>query len=80
MGYGDDYAAYLEGQSLRLTGLPAGRYSLVHRVNENGLLRESRASNNVASVLVALSWRAGRPSVTVLRRCPGTETCEPPRT
>ena len=80
VGYGDDYAAYLEGQSLRLTGLPAGRYALVHRVNENGLLRESRASNNAASVLVALSWRAGRPSVTVLRRCPGRRTCEPPRT
>ncbi len=80
VGYGDDYAAYLEGQSLRLTGLPAGRYSLVHRVNEDGLLRESRVSNNAASVLVALSWRAGRPSVAVLRRCPGAETCEAPRT
>jgi hypothetical protein len=80
VGYGDDYAAYLEGQSLRLTGLPAGRYSLVHRVNENGLLRESRVSNNAASVLVGLSWRAGRPSVTVLRRCPGIARCEAPRT
>ena len=80
VGFGDDYAAYLEGQSLRLTGLPAGRYSLVHRVNESGLLRESRVSNNAASVLLALSWRAGRPSVTVLRRCPGRQTCEPLRT
>ena len=80
VGYGDDYAAYLEGQSLRLTGLPAGRYSLVHRVNENGLLRESRVSNNAASVLVGLSWRAGRPTVTVLRRCPGSARCEAPRT
>lgn len=78
VGYGDDYAAYLEGQALRLTGLPAGRYALVHRVNENGLLRESRVSNNVASVLLALSWRAGRPSVAVLRRCPGSERCEAP--
>jgi hypothetical protein len=80
VGYGDDYDAYLEGQSLRLTGLPAGRYSLVHRVNENGLLRESRASNNAASVLVSLSWRAGRPSVAVLRRCPGRARCVAPRT
>jgi hypothetical protein len=79
VGYGDDYASYLEGQSLRLTGLPAGRYALVHRVNENGLLRESRGDNNAASVLLTLSWRAGRPSVAVVRRCPGSERCEAPR-
>ena len=52
VGYGDDYRAYLEGQSIDVTGLRASRYQLVHRVNGNGRLRESRFSNNVASVLV----------------------------
>ena len=33
VGYGDDYAANLEGQYLPLTGLADGRYVLVHRVN-----------------------------------------------
>ena len=42
MGYGDDYAATLEGQYLRLTGLASGRYVLVHRVNVECRLRELR--------------------------------------
>jgi len=78
VGYGDDYHAYLEGQSIAVTGLPAGRYELVHRVNGNGRLRETRYSNNAASVLVRLSWPNGsddRPRVEVLKRCPGRERC-----
>ena len=30
VGYGDDYRAYLEGQSIDVTGLRAGHYQLVH--------------------------------------------------
>ena len=75
VGYGDDYAANLEGQSLRLTGLAAGRYVLVHRVNTRQRLREIDYSNNAASLLLRLRWRAGVPRVRVLGRCPDTGRC-----
>ncbi len=80
VGYGDDYHGYLEGQSFDVTGLPAGRYELVHRVNGNGRLRETRYSNNAASVLLRLSWPNGsddRPRADVLKRCPARERCLP---
>ena len=77
VGYGDDYAANLEGQSLPLTGLAAGRYVLTHRVNVRRRLRETDYSNNAASLLLRLRWRAGVPRIGVLRRCPETESCPP---
>ena len=40
VGYGDDYAANLEGQYLPLTGVADGRYVLVHRVNADRRIRE----------------------------------------
>jgi Lysyl oxidase len=76
VGYGDDYAATLEGQYLRLSGLPAGRYVLVHRVNEGRHLRELRYRNNAASLLLQLRWRDGRPQVRVLRSCPHSDRCD----
>jgi hypothetical protein len=66
VGYGDVYDPNLEGQSLRLTGLEAGRYRLVHRVNVDRRLLESSYANNASSLLIRLRWRAGRPSVRVL--------------
>ena len=75
VGYGDDYNPTLEGQYVDITGLPAGRYVLVHRVNETGALEESRTDNNASSLLIRLSWRGGRPSVEQLRRCRGREAC-----
>jgi Lysyl oxidase len=75
VGYGDDYDPNLEGQSLRLTGLDAGRYRLVHRVNVGRRLHESSYVNNAASLLLQLGWRAGRPSVRVLNSCPDTARC-----
>jgi hypothetical protein len=75
VGYGDDYDPNLEGQSLRLTGLEAGRYRLVHRVNVGRRLRESSYANNVSSLLIGLRWRGGRPSVRVLRSCPRAARC-----
>jgi hypothetical protein len=66
VGYGDVYDPNLEGQSLRLTGLEAGRYRLVHRVNVGRRLLESSYANNGSSLLIRLRWRAGRPSVRVL--------------
>jgi Lysyl oxidase len=76
VGYGDDYPANLEGQWLPLTGLEAGRYVLVHRVNAGRRLRESSYANNAASVLFRLRWRGGVPSVRELYSCPDTARCE----
>ena len=75
-GYGDDYAPHLEYQELLLDGLPAGRYVLVHTVNSERRLRETRYDNDAASVLLELRWRRGEPRVTVLARCPDSGRCE----
>ena len=79
VGYGDDYKANLEGQSLPLTGLAGGRYVLVHRVNANRALRETDYSNNASSLLIRLRWRDGRPAVRILGSCPATAVCAPAR-
>jgi hypothetical protein len=76
VGYGDDYPATLEGQYLPLTGLRAGRYVLVHRVNAGRRLRELSYGNNAASLLLELSRRGGDPAVRVLARCPRTALCD----
>ena len=75
VGYGDDYAANLEGQYLPLTGLRAGRYVLEHRVNAGRPLRELDYGNNSASLLLELRWRSDAPMIRVLRRCPDTSRC-----
>jgi Lysyl oxidase len=75
VGYGDAYAANLEGQYLPLTGLRDGRYVLVHRVNTDRRLREQRYDNDAAALLLRLRWRHGVPRLTVLRACPGSATC-----
>lgn len=74
-GFGDDYVPVLEGQYVDVTGLPAGRYLLVHRVNAGRMLREASYANNAASVLLQLLRPKGRASVTVLATCPDTARC-----
>jgi hypothetical protein len=69
VGYTDRYPAFFHGQQLDITGVPAGKYWLVHRANEDYHLRESRYDDNAASVLIRLTWRGGTPSVTTLRSC-----------
>ncbi|MGH3099735.1 MAG: lysyl oxidase family protein [Thermoleophilia bacterium] len=76
VGYGDDYPANLEGQYLRLSGLRAGRYVLVHRVNGERRLRELDHGNNAASLLLQLRWQRGEPMVRILRRCPDSGRCD----
>jgi Lysyl oxidase len=75
-GYGDNYLPYFEGQSLPLTGLPAGHYVLVHRANPDRSLRESNYSNDAASVLLNLRWHGPRPNVDMLATCPDTDACD----
>ena len=72
VGYGDDYAALLEGQSIDITGLRAGRYYLVHRVNSAHRLAEAGYANNVAWLLVTLSRRGGDAHIQVVDRCTPT--------
>jgi hypothetical protein len=74
-GYGDDYVPTLEGQYIDVTGLPAGRYLLVHRVNADRRLRESEYGNNAASVLLELRRTRRGPVVEVFASCPETATC-----
>jgi hypothetical protein len=75
VGYGDDYAANLEGQFLPLRGVRPGRYVLVHRVNADRRLVETSYDNNASSVLLRLRRRHGVPRFTVLAVCPDTERC-----
>jgi hypothetical protein len=78
VGWGDNYVAYLEGQSLPIDGLRAGRYVLVHRVNTDHSLRELDYWNDAASVLLDLSWRSGRPHLRLLASCPDSDACDTP--
>ena len=77
VGYGDDYAANLEGQYLPLTGVPDGRYLLIHRFNADRRLLERDYGNDAASVLLRLRWRGGVPRITVLATCPDSARCRP---
>ena len=66
-GYGDDYVPRLEGQSIDITGLPAGRYVLRHRVNVDQALRESDYGDNSAEVPFELTWsESGTPTVVAV--------------
>jgi hypothetical protein len=66
-GYGDDYVPRLEGQSIDITGLPAGRYVLRHRVNVARALRESDYGDNSAEVPFDLTWSvSGTPTVVAV--------------
>ena len=68
VGYGDDYDAHLEGQEIDITGLPPGRYILVHTVNPDRSLAELTYENNTSRALIRIARGArGRPTATLLR-------------
>jgi LPXTG-site transpeptidase (sortase) family protein len=72
VGYGDAYAADLDGQFIDITGLHAGRYYLIHRVNSSHRLIEASYGNNVAWASFELSWKNERARVRILDRCSPT--------
>ncbi len=75
-GFGDDYVPLLEGQYVDVTGLPAGRYVLVHRVNPLRDIREASYVNNAASALLELRRDVeGNATVRTLRTCPDSDAC-----
>jgi hypothetical protein len=68
VGYGDDYDAHLEGQEIDITGLPPGRYLLVHTVNPDRSLAELSYENNTSRALIRIARDArGRPTAKLLR-------------
>jgi hypothetical protein len=78
VNYADPYDPQVEGQFVDITGIPAGRYALIHHVNADRSLRESDYSNNQASVLLDVSWpegAAGPPKIAELMRCPQSGRC-----
>jgi Lysyl oxidase len=75
-GFGDDYVPLLEGQYVDVTGLPPGRYVLVHRVNADRDIREASYANNASSALVVLRRDGGgNAAIRTLRTCPDTASC-----
>lgn len=54
VGWGDEYRAHLNGQSIELGDLPDGLYALVSTVNPAGLLVESDYANNSAVVYLSI--------------------------
>ena len=75
LGFTDRYPAFFHGQNDDITGVPAGVYDLVHRVNANLALEELRYENDAASVRIRLTWRNGVPAVKVLRSCTDSASC-----
>ena len=74
----DIYEPLVEGQEIAIDPetVPSGRYVLTSRIGPTGVLRETRADNNVASALIELRWpltdRAPIPVLqTCVGRCPG---------
>jgi Lysyl oxidase/WD40-like Beta Propeller Repeat len=69
VGYTDIYPAYFHGQSLDITGVPAGQYLIVNRVNPFLRFRELRYDNDAAALAIRLRWDDGAPRISVLRAC-----------
>ena len=73
VGWGDEYASYLDGQAVDITGLPDGMYALVSTANPSRVLLESNYTNNTAVLYLTihgadvLAW----PSLH-----PGSGVCE----
>jgi hypothetical protein len=60
VGWGDLYAASLPGQSLRVTGLPGGRYCLEAVADPRSAFAEARAGNNAIGVPIRLRDHSAR--------------------
>lgn len=78
VGFGDDYAADLEGQYVDITGLPTGRYVLVHRTDPNGMLLDMHEDNDVSSMLVKIVRGSRGTRARILSWCNSTDSCPVP--
>ena len=78
IGWGDDYTQLRDGQYIDITGIPAGVYYLVHRVNPSRRLKESDYRNNTSSLRLQIDWPGGptrKPTTTILAACTNTDRC-----
>jgi len=78
VGWGDDYTQLRDGQQIDITGIPAGEYYLVNRVNASRRLKESSYGNNTSSIRVRLEWPGGprqRPTMAIVAACTNTDRC-----
>ncbi|MFD5830053.1 lysyl oxidase family protein [Lentzea sp. NPDC060358] len=85
VGSGDDYRFQVDFQWLDLTDVASGTYDVVTTVNSDRMLVESRYDNNSSSISISVQWPGGArrrpaviteaPAVTLLRSCPGRESC-----
>lgn len=82
VGWGDVYEAWRDRQFVEVTGIPAGTYILVHRVNADRKLKELNYANNAASMRLRLTWppaAQGEPRIKVLRVCAHSARCPKPK-
>jgi hypothetical protein len=78
VGWGDDYTQLRDGQDIDITGVPAGVYYLVNRVNPLRRLKESDYKNNTSSLRLKIAWPGGptkKPITTILAACTNTDHC-----
>lgn len=54
VGWGDEYASYLDGQAVDITGLPDGVYALVSTANPSRVLLETSYTNNTAVLYLVI--------------------------
>jgi len=76
-GWADVYPPARAGQSLTLTGVPPGRYTLLNTVNPQRRIIEGDYRNNSAALQLQLGWEAGVPSIHVLAVC-AANSCRAP--
>jgi hypothetical protein len=77
-GWGDLYGPEREGQFVDVTGLPAGGYLVVNRVNAGRAIRETRYDDDVAATAFDLEWPdglSGEPTFTITGTCTGAAVC-----
>jgi hypothetical protein len=75
-GWADIYEPNLEGQFIDITGIPAGQYLLINRVNRDRKLQEGNYDNNASSDLIELTRPPGAPpQATVVNYCQDKATC-----
>lgn len=74
-GSADEYGRFVEGQSISLDRVPAGRYYIVLRVNGTRKIRESDYSNDVAAALIHIGYRGAVAYVRTLARCGRPPPC-----
>jgi hypothetical protein len=77
VGWGNMHTAGKKGQMIPISGLPSGRYVVVHRINATNVLAEASTANNASSALIQITWVSGStlPSVKTIRSCANSETC-----